>query len=99
MSKMAEKLASIEARKLALVDEEKQVIQARKLEIANLIEKIPGALTQDNLVLAGIIADGLNKIKQKPELTKDFESVAFNLPSFRKSKVKAIIESSISAES
>ena len=94
MSKMAEKLASLEARKLALADEEKQIIQARKLEVATLIEKIPGALTQDNMILAGIIADGLGKLKNNPSLAKEFESAALGLPSFRKPKTKASSENS-----
>ena len=94
MSKMAEKLAALEARKLALADEEKQIIQARKLEVASLIEKIPGALTQDNLIIAGILVEGLSKLKTNPALAKEFEASALGLPSFRKQKSKTAAEDS-----
>lgn len=96
MSKLTKQLELIEAKKKALELEEKQLIEVRKSEISTLIEKIPGALSQDNIILAGIIADGLAKLEQNPSLEDTYKDAAYNLPSFRKPKLKTTSTDKIS---
>jgi hypothetical protein len=92
MSKLTKQLEIIEAKKLALEVEERQLIETRKMEVSTLLEKIPGALSQDNIILAGIIVDGLARLEQNPKLIDAFKEKAYNLPSFRKPKLKMSLQ-------
>lgn len=82
------KLSQLEAKKNALIEEQAQLIESRKKEISTLVEKIPGALSLDNIILAGIISDGLTRLQKNPNLENEFRDIAYNLPSFRKPKSK-----------
>jgi hypothetical protein len=98
MSILSKKLSIIEAKKKALEDEEALLIETRKKEVSVLLEKIPGALSQDNLILAGIIADGIARLEKNPSLEKEFKEIAYNLPSFRKPKSKSADESNFNSQ-
>ena len=88
MSQLNNKLSIIEDKKKALEIEKALLIETRKKEVLTLIgkiiEKIPGALSLDNLVLAGIILDGLASVEKDPSRESEFKDIAYKFPSFKK---------------
>lgn len=92
MSRAQQKLADLQSKIKQLEAEEAKIIEARRLEVATLIEKIPGLLELENIVIAGIIFDGVSSLKSNPAKAEHYKEQAYNLPSFRKPKRKQVDE-------